>query len=412
MDNFLKQGAYTYPEGFKKGVLPNLRRIYPDGKSNIELFKLYSQEMAKEGVTADNVIAKLLEGRNAASSTTPGTSPPEPQTMTPAATEPVLNWSYYRQSLQNQYPGVSQATLKRAFDSAERQDSINSLEEVTFFFKKLDGEGTFNQDQDHDTSPIPYAELRSILADRTPVPPTDDNLASMWRAQQAISGGMSDADLLAHIAESTATAPDTSTTEPRQTDDNDDVEAPASWEDMHAADEEEHGITGGQFTGAQQTINILYPDLPHADREQVYQNAMAAGISLDDLQGLMDYFDQNTWTKYTNDPPESGATVGGGLDPDTPDTDTTIPTGDDNDSNWIDTHDDSLDGDDMKSGTPDVLPAATPIDNQYHLNQPTEKHVDEDIIYDMRNITRLSGLKRSSKTDIKVGDIAIVAQFV
>ena len=91
MDNFLKQGAYIYPEGFEKGVLPNLRRIYPDGKSDIELFKLYSQEMAKEGTTADDVIGKLLKGRNAASSTTPVTSPPEPQTTTRAATEPVLN---------------------------------------------------------------------------------------------------------------------------------------------------------------------------------------------------------------------------------------------------------------------------------------------------------------------------------
>jgi hypothetical protein len=90
-DNIFDPDEYIYPEGFEKGVLPNLRRIYPDGKSDIELFKLYSQEMAKEGVTADNVIAKLLKGRNAASSTTPGTSPPEPQTTTPAATEPVLN---------------------------------------------------------------------------------------------------------------------------------------------------------------------------------------------------------------------------------------------------------------------------------------------------------------------------------
>lgn len=83
-----------------------------------------------------------------------------------------------------------------------------------------------------------------------------------------------------------------------------------------------------------------------------------------------------------------------------------------NDSNWIDTHDDSLDGDDMKSGTPDVLPPVKPIDNQYHLNQPTGKHVHEDIIYDTRDITRLSGLKRSSKMSIGAGDIAIVARFV
>ena len=84
--------------------------------------------------------------------------------------------------------------------------------------------------------------------------PTDDNLASMWRAQQAISGGMSDADLLAHIAESTAAAPDASTSQPQQTDNNDVIEEPVLWEEMHTTDVEEHGITGGYIKEDAQTM--------------------------------------------------------------------------------------------------------------------------------------------------------------
>ena len=143
---------------------------------------------------------------------------------------------------------------------------------------------------------------------------------------------------------------------------------------------------------------------------------MDAGISPDDTQGLLDYFNQNDPTNNNMAPQETVTTGDLDGDQDTPDTGTDVPyqelcdilgqdkTDEDlaafygsvhdqmgisdndtlsyiqsgngestpssndinvsNDSNWIDTHDDSLDGDDIKSDTPNILPPVKPFDNQ------------------------------------------------
>ena len=179
-----------------------------------------------------------------------------------------------------------------------------------------------------------------------------------------------------------------------------DLDAPVSWEDMHAVDEEEHGITGGH--GADTTGGLKGDtDMPNTSTD----------TSTGGLEGGSGTLDTSTDIS-TGDGPEE--------DPDTLDTSTDIPyqelcdilgqdktdedlaafygsvrdqmglsdddilsyiqsvNGDNipssndkdvsNDSNWIDTHDDSLDGDDIKSGTPDVFSPVKPIDNQYHLD--------------------------------------------
>ena len=114
--------------------------------------------MSKEGAIADNVFAKLLKERNAA-------TPPESEITQPTATQPTLNLSYCCPSLQSQFPGISQETLKSAFDSAERQDSISYLQEVTLFFQRLGGQGAFDESRERSISTVDDTHP-------TPTPPT------------------------------------------------------------------------------------------------------------------------------------------------------------------------------------------------------------------------------------------------
>lgn len=120
--DFLNADAYIFPPKFID-LLPELGDKYPD-LTQVQLYQQYLESQKKK-------------------------NPPQPEMPAqPETTQPKLNFEYYRQSLQDQYPGVSQGKLKEVFQSAERQGSTGSLRDLSFYFGELDGQGVFDDDRE------------------------------------------------------------------------------------------------------------------------------------------------------------------------------------------------------------------------------------------------------------------------
>jgi hypothetical protein len=204
------------------------------------------------------------------------------------------------------------------------------------------------------------------------------------------------------------------------------------YDDLHATDEQEHGITGGTplpdtpvpdeatttqpdatlsaFDSTQEDESNPVPyeklraalkddtyDLSPSELESAWDNwSMKTGGSMSD-DDLLSYIKQTTQSTYNTvyGAPTSTDTPLGGLD-DNNNSDDTPPS-------TSDTPPTSL---------PEQPPAPELEHNQYHLNQrEAPAHVHQDIIYDERDAQSLSGYKRSTRRHARVGDIAILAQF-